>query len=72
MIEITQDKITGQLAVFPSNLNPQAFENELFRYWIFANEDEAVEKWRVLCTDREAKVRSERFDGLQKISKIFS
>jgi hypothetical protein len=71
-IEISQDKITGELFVSSTDLRPQTYESDMFRCWVYSDKSQALDKWNELSKATQDKVRSEMFEGVQKIDKLFS
>jgi RPA family protein len=72
MIEISQDKIAGDLFVSESNLNPQEYESDMFKRWVYATKEQALSKWRELNRARKQKVHEVFLEGVLKIGKLLS
>lgn len=72
MIEISQDKVTSELYVSETNLYPQTYESDMFRCWVYADKEQALDKWRELNEARKQKVHEVFLEGVPKIDKVFS
>lgn len=72
-IEISQDKITGELFCFYYTTNSlEYYETELYRVWVYATKEQALDKWRELNEARNQKVHEVFLEGVLKIDKVFS
>lgn len=71
MIEISQDKVTSELYVSETNLYPQTYESDMFRCWVYADKEQALDKWRELNEAKADKARQVYGDGILKIDNIF-
>ena len=71
MIEITRDKLTGDLSISKSESKQEYFIGVMIESWTFSNKHEAIDKWRVLSDERIRQAKRDQLEGVNKILKIF-
>ena len=70
-IEISQDKIAGELFVNETQGGAGSYLGDIYNVYVFCDKAKALAKWRELNEARKQKVHEVFCEGVLKIDKIF-